>query len=79
MKKKTFKHLLAGDYDNGRYVTLATDKELLVEMRSLGWWAWSRPLIKNDISSGVGTGAIHEEGSAEWNKDIRTCLHSLGR
>lgn len=83
-KQETFKKLLAGDYLDGRYVTLKTDEELLLEMRSLGWWPYSRPLSKdnddpNSPVDSTGFRPNHKEGSQEWYKDIRICLKNLRR
>lgn len=83
-KQETFRRLLAGEYNDARHVTLATDKELLLEMRSLGWWPYSRPLIKdnddpNSPIDSTGFRPSHKEGSQEWRKDIRICLENLSR
>ena len=77
MRRLTFKRLLAGEYDDGRHVTLKEDKELLSEMRSIGWWPFSRPLSKHNPGPGIREN--HKEGSQEWRKDIRICLEKLNR
>lgn len=76
MKKLTFKRLLAGEYDDARHVTLKVDEKLLKEMRSIGWWPYSRPLYKNN--RGIGR-PDYMEGSTEWKKDIRIALTNLSR
>lgn len=77
-KQETFRRLLAGEYDDARHVTLKEDEKLLLEMRRIGWWPYSRPLVKDD--SGGGPFRSHRgEGSAEWKKDIRIALKNLGR
>jgi len=76
-KQETFRRLLAGEYDDGRYVSLQTDKDLLMAMRKIGWWAYSRPLCKDN--HGPGHQLNYTEGSAEWKKDMVICLTELGR
>jgi len=76
-KQETFRRLLAGEYDDARYVSLKDDKELLLEMRRIGWWAYSRPLYKDNLGSGHRLN--HTEGSNEWKQDIRLALTNLGR
>lgn len=76
-KQETFRRLLAGEYDDGRYVILDEDEELLLEMRSFGWWPFSRPLSKHN--PGAGLRPNYKEGSKEWKKDIRFALKNLGR
>lgn len=73
-KQETFKRLLAGEYDDARHVMIDCDLELLEQMRTYGWFAYSRPLSKR------GAGSVYyQEGSAEWNIDIRRALETLQR
>ena len=74
-KQETFRRLLAGEYDDARHVMIDCDLELLEQMRSYGWFAYSRPLVKwnKNVEN-------HQyEGSAEWNIDIRRALEALQR
>ena len=73
-KQETFRRLLAGEYNDARHVMIDNDLELLEQMRSYGWFAYSRPLAKAD-----GFGKHYIEGSAEWKQDIRFALKNLGR
>ena len=76
-KQETFRRLLAGEYDDGCLVTLKEDDELLLKMRSIGWWPYSRPLNKDNPS--LGPLETYKEGSKEWKKDILLALKNLGR
>ena len=73
-KQETFRRLLAGEYDDARHVMIDNDLELLEQMRTYGWFAYSRPLTKLG-----GNNIVHFENSDEWKQDIKQALRILQR
>lgn len=79
MNKTTFKKILAGHYNTGE--CCRRDDMLLYTMRDLGWFPYLPPYSKHmrDEHGGILPGEWHEDGDAEWRRDIKYSLRILKR